>query len=90
MLGGMATLKQKIDAECKMRELLEDNGLPPPDAVEYGSTCIRLFFNATKVVVVVDIDEVGGPEVADEQLIGEQLIGEQLIGEQLVDEDEAA
>lgn len=40
-----------------MRELLEDNGLPQPDLVEYGFGCIRLFFNDVKHVVVVDIDE---------------------------------
>lgn len=54
---GMATLAQKIEAEQKMRELLEENGLPPPDAVEYGYTCVRLFFNEPKAVVIVDIDE---------------------------------
>lgn len=53
----MATLAQKIEAETKMRELLEDSGLPQPDHVEYGFTCIRLFFEETKTVVVIDIDE---------------------------------
>jgi hypothetical protein len=55
--AGMATLAQKIEAEKRMRELLEENGLPQPDYVEYGFTCIRLFFNRTKHVVVIDIDE---------------------------------
>jgi hypothetical protein len=40
-----------------MRDLLEDAGLPQPDHVEYGYTCIRLFFMDTKTVVVVDIDD---------------------------------
>lgn len=53
----MASLAQKIDAERKMRELLEDGDLPQPDCVEYGYTCIRLFWHDTKSVVVVDIDE---------------------------------
>jgi hypothetical protein len=53
----MATLAQKIEAEKKMRELLEDNGLPQPDYVEYGFTCIRFFYGSTKTVVVIDIDE---------------------------------
>ncbi|HTU85944.1 MAG TPA: hypothetical protein VMF57_10245 [Solirubrobacteraceae bacterium] len=53
----MATLAQKIQTEQRMRELLEENGLPQPDHVEYGFTCIRLFFMDTKTVVVVDIDE---------------------------------
>jgi len=58
----MATLAQKIEAEKRMRELLEDNGLPQPDCVEYGFTCIRFIFNETKTVVVIDIDN---PEDAD-------------------------
>ena len=53
----MATLAQKIDTERRMRQLLEDGGLPQPDMVEYGFTCIRLFFEASKTVVVIDIDE---------------------------------
>lgn len=53
----MATLAQKIDAEKRMRDLLEESGLPQPDHVEYGFTCIRLFFNQARQVVVIDIDE---------------------------------
>jgi hypothetical protein len=55
--AGMATLAQKIEAETRMRELLEEGGLPQPDYVEYGFTCIRLFFNDTKHVIVIDIDD---------------------------------
>ncbi|MGZ4187343.1 MAG: hypothetical protein ACXVUE_17510 [Solirubrobacteraceae bacterium] len=61
----MATLAQKIEAENRMRELLEDSGLPQPDHVEYGYTCIRLFFNQTKQVVVIDIDEPEEVEAAE-------------------------
>jgi hypothetical protein len=57
MFPGMASLAQKIEAEKRMRELLEENGLPEPDLVEYGFTCIRLLFNRTKQVVIIDIDE---------------------------------
>ena len=53
----MATLAQKIKAEKRMRDLLEESGLPQPDHVEYGYTCIRLFFMEPKLVVVVDIDD---------------------------------
>lgn len=53
----MATLDQKIQAEIRMRELLETSGLPQPDHIEYGFTCIRLFFEETKTVVVIDIDQ---------------------------------
>jgi hypothetical protein len=65
MVVGMASLAQKIEAENRMRELLDDSGLPQPDHVEYGYTCIRLFFNATKQVVVIDIDRPEGEEGAD-------------------------
>jgi hypothetical protein len=61
----MATLAQKIEAEKKMRDLLEEGGLPQPDYVEYGFTCIRFFFEETKTVVVVDIDEPEDDENAD-------------------------
>ena len=60
--AGMATLAQKIEAETRMRDLLEESGLPQPDHVEYGFTCIRLFFEDTKTVVVVDIDDPEGVE----------------------------
>ncbi len=53
----MASLAQKIDCERQTRDFLEENGLPQPDAVEYGYTCIRLFFHDPKVVLVIDIDE---------------------------------
>ena len=62
MFPGMATLAQKIEAENRMRELLDESGMPQPDHVEYGYTCIRLFFNQTKRVVAIDIDEPLGPE----------------------------
>jgi hypothetical protein len=52
----MASLKQKIEAEHGVRELLKQNGMPQPDGVEYGYGCIRLFFDEPKVVLVVDID----------------------------------
>ena len=53
----MATLREKIECEQSTRTLLEREGLPPPDAVEYGYTCIRLFWQEPKVCLVVDIDE---------------------------------
>lgn len=53
----MATLAQKIEAEKRLRDLLEQSGLPPPDYVEYGFTCIRFIFEDTKTVVVIDIDD---------------------------------
>lgn len=52
----MATLKRKIEVEQKMRELLEHEGMPQPNEVEYGHGCIRLIFEKPKVVLVIDID----------------------------------
>ena len=63
----MATLQEKIETEHRMRELLEDAGLPQPDAVEYGYTCIRLLFNESKTCVIVDIDEPPDDFASDEQ-----------------------
>jgi hypothetical protein len=53
----MATLKQKIAAERAVREMLEHNGLPEPDRVEYGSGCIRFLFDDPKLAVVIEVDE---------------------------------
>lgn len=53
----MAKLQQKIRAEHQMRTLLEENGLPQPDHVEYGHTCIRLLWYEQKAAVIIDIDE---------------------------------
>ena len=53
----MATLKQKIQCEMKVREMLDGADVPPPDHVEYGYCCIRVFWIEPKVVLVVDIDD---------------------------------
>ena len=36
--------------------MLEQEGMPPPDRVEYGYGCIRLFWSASKTCLIVDID----------------------------------
>ena len=58
----MATLARKIEAERRMRGLLESEGLPTPDRVEYGEDCIRLFFEETKTAVVIDLDDETGSD----------------------------
>jgi hypothetical protein len=55
----MASLAMKIKAEMRMRELLEQEGVPMPDQVEYGYGCIRLFWTGAKTVIIVDIDDYG-------------------------------
>jgi hypothetical protein len=53
----MATPKQKIRAELKVRELLEREGVALPDRIEYEDASVRLFWDGPKVVLVVDISE---------------------------------
>ena len=54
-----------------MRDLLESGGLPEPDLIEYDDDCIRLFFEATKTVVVIDLDDETGSEPASGRRVGE-------------------
>jgi hypothetical protein len=58
----MATLTKKIEAERRMRELLKSGGLPDPDRIEYDEDCIRVFFEETQTVVVVDLDGDATPD----------------------------
>jgi hypothetical protein len=51
-----AARQAKIEAEQRMRELLEASGLPQPDEVEYGFWCVRFYFHDTQTCVVVDLD----------------------------------
>ena len=64
----MASLKQKIAAERKVKALLQREGIPDPDRIEYGFTCVRLFWEASKVVLVVDIEEFA--EDLENELLG--------------------
>jgi|NGEPerStandDraft_6_1074524.scaffolds.fasta_scaffold50397_2 hypothetical protein len=66
----MATLNEKIRCERDAREFVKEYGLPEPDHVEYGHTCIRLFWEEPKTVLVIDIDDpdtLGDDAAADEQ-----------------------
>jgi hypothetical protein len=58
----MASLSQKIQAERDARDMLVRGGLPQPDRVEHGFTCIRLLWDEPQVAMVIDIDELE-PEV---------------------------
>jgi hypothetical protein len=69
----MATLKQKLDAERKVRAMAEESGLPAPDCIEYGYTCIRVFWLEQKLCVRIDIDE---PPPGYEPALWEVLGGE--------------
>jgi hypothetical protein len=50
------TLEAKIEAEHRLRELLRAEGLPEPDEVEYGHTCVRFLFHESKTCVVIDLE----------------------------------
>ena len=52
----LATLREKRAAEQSARAMLDDHGLPQPDDVQYGATCVRLIWHEAKLVLVVDID----------------------------------
>lgn len=51
------------DAEARFRRLVEDAGLDPPDAVEYGLDCVTFFWTGPKVAVIVDLDDADAPVV---------------------------
>lgn len=53
----MAPIDEKQQAERHMLRLLEDYGLPLPDEVEYGESCVRFLWHDRKVAVVVDLDD---------------------------------
>ena len=76
-MKGMATLKQKIQAEASGRKMLVDGGLPQPDGVEYGHTCIRFLWNEQKVALIIEIDE----PPADFETVGEYLGSLEDVGE---------
>jgi hypothetical protein len=53
----MAPIDQKQKAERRMLQLLDDQGLPRPDEIEYGERCIRLLWHDRKVAVIVDLED---------------------------------
>ncbi len=58
-----------------MRKLLRDSGLPEPDAVEYGYTCVRFFFEESKACVVVDIDNPDDDATLEDLALAEEAAG---------------
>lgn len=61
MLCGMATIARQIAAEHLLRTALADEGVPAPDAIEYGYTCIRALWFEPKVALVIDLDDPDDP-----------------------------
>jgi hypothetical protein len=51
-------------AEANFQRLLDDAGLDPPDAVQYGADSLTFFWNGPKVAVIVDLDDAEAPVVS--------------------------
>ena len=56
----MVSLELKRKAERRLRELLWEDGFAQPDRVEYGPSCVTLFWHSVKKAIVVDVDQRGG------------------------------
>jgi len=58
----VATIEQLLAAERAVRDLIEREGLEPPDAVEWWEESVALRWNERKVVIVIDCISSGGIE----------------------------
>jgi len=58
----VATIEQLLAAERAVRDLIEREGLEPPDAVEWWEESVALRWNERKVVIVIDCVSSGGTE----------------------------
>lgn len=54
-------------AKARMLQMLEDAGLPAPDEIEDGTTCVRFLWHDRKVAVVVELDDESDDD-GDEEL----------------------
>jgi len=68
----LASLRDKKAVEEKARAMLGNHGLPQPDQVEYGDSCVRLLWSEKKVAVIIDLDEPPGFALPND-MWGEQL-----------------
>ena len=60
----MAHLRDLEATERRMRQLLDDAGLPEPDGVDYGEDSIALIWFESKLIVCVDLTEDPGDGAA--------------------------
>jgi hypothetical protein len=51
----MAHLTRKIETERRLREILDDGGIPQPDEIEYGETSIRCLWRDVRKAMIIDI-----------------------------------
>lgn len=58
----MATIEQLMAAERAVRDLIEREGLEPPDSVEWWEESVALRWDEQKVVIVVDCPPSEGGE----------------------------
>ncbi|HEX4692495.1 MAG TPA: hypothetical protein VH276_17485 [Solirubrobacteraceae bacterium] len=57
----MPTHPSHAEVEGRMRALIDDAGIAPPDEVEHAPTSVVLLWHEHKLAVVVDLDEEGAP-----------------------------
>ena len=61
----MSTQPNHAEVEARMRALIDEAGVAPPDAVEHAPTSVVLLWLEQQLAVVVDLDEEGEPVAAD-------------------------
>lgn len=62
----MDTLKHHVEAEVRIRRLLEESHLPAPDAIEYEEGSVWVFWDEPRVALEIDL-ELGADGTAEEQ-----------------------
>jgi hypothetical protein len=53
----MATIEELHECHRSVLALLEEHEVQAPDWVEFGQTCIRVFWAEPKLVLVVSVDD---------------------------------
>jgi hypothetical protein len=53
----MLDVTRHQEAERRMRELIQDAEIVPPDAVEYTPDSVVLLWHAQELAVVIDLDD---------------------------------
>jgi hypothetical protein len=53
----MATIEELHECHRSVLALLEEHEVQPPDEIEYGQTCIRVFWHQPKLVLIVSVDD---------------------------------
>jgi hypothetical protein len=52
----MTSMTRQQEAEQRMWELIELGGLPHPDSIEHDEDCIRLYWEESKLLVIVELE----------------------------------